>query len=242
MASLPPDRGARPVGATHAPALLSPFCPDATTLHLEVWGVCERSCAAHTPRRVRRSRARHGGHTPFVQRSHASNGWIGCHLWQPGASYIPTPGEACAHGPHPMTRASQPGAPSWDWSSGRGACEPPGPLDTLDTIQENRLQERWARVCVDTRRKPARTGRAWGCGRPRQTLVEHGGARQYDGLDTTDGDTPGVVHHGLATRASGRGLPAAAPLSGGGGPPPPVRGADPGSPNAALYCQALGRL
>ena len=96
--------------------------------------------------------------------------------------------------------------------------------------------------CVWTRCTPARTGRAWGCGRPRQTLVKHGGARQHDGLDTTDSDTPGVVHHGLATRASGCGLPAAAPLSGGGGPLPPVRGADPGSPNAARRCQAPGRL
>ena len=84
------------------------------------------------------------GTTPSYS-SPASHGWIGCHLWQPGASYSPTPGEAGAHGPHPMPHASPPGAPSWDWSSGRGACEPPGPLDTLDTIQENRLQERWAR-------------------------------------------------------------------------------------------------
>ena len=51
--------------------------------------------------------------------------WHGCHLWQLEASYIPTPGEACAHGHHQMTRASQPFAQSWDWSSGRGACDPP---------------------------------------------------------------------------------------------------------------------
>jgi len=49
-----------------------------------------------------------------------------------------------------MTHASQPWAPSWDWSSGRGACELPCPLDALDAIEENRLQQRWARVREDT--------------------------------------------------------------------------------------------